>query len=43
MINDHRSLNNTDLECLKKNKISITPLSFNLNNNEFFNELNHDL
>ena len=43
MINDHRSLNNTDLECLQKNKISITPLSFNLNNNEFFNKLNHDL
>jgi len=43
MINDHRSLNNTDLECLQKNKISITPLSFNLNNNEFFNELNHDI
>ena len=43
MINDHRSLKNTDLECLQKNKISITPLSFNLNNNEFFNKLNHDL
>ena len=43
MINDHRSENNTDLECLQKNKISITPLSFNLNNNEFFNKLNHDI
>ena len=43
MISDHRSINNTDLECLQKNKISITPLSFNLNNDEFFNKLNHDL
>ena len=40
---DNRSLKNTDLGCLQKNKISITPLSFNLNNNQFFNKLNHDL
>ena len=43
MINDHRSINNTDLECLQKNKISITPMSLNLNDYEFFNELNHDI
>ena len=43
MINDHSSLINTDLECLKKNKISITPLSLNLSNNEFFNKMNHDI
>ena len=36
MVNNHRSFMNTDLECLKKNKISITPLSLNLTNNEFF-------
>ena len=36
MINNHSSLINTDLECLKKNKISITPLSLNLTDNEFF-------
>ena len=38
MINDYNSLINTDLECLQKNKISITPLSLNLSNNEFFNK-----
>ena len=43
MINDQRSSINTDLECLKKNKISITPLSLNLCNNEFFNKMNHDI
>ena len=43
MINDHRSLINTDLECLQKNKISITPLSLNLSNNEFLNNLKHDI
>ena len=42
MINDHSSLINTDLECLKKNKISITPLSLNLSNNEFLKTMNHD-
>ncbi len=42
MINDHRFLINTDLECLRQNKISITPLSLNLSNNEFFNKMNHD-
>ncbi len=43
MINDQRSLINTDLECLKKNKISITPLTLNLSNNEFLNKMNHDI
>ncbi len=43
MINDHRSSINTDLECLQKNKISITPLSLNLSNNEVFNKINHDI
>ena len=43
MINDHSSLINTDLECLKKNKISITPLSLNLSNNEFLKKMNHDI
>ena len=43
MVNDYRSLANTDLECLKKNKISITPLSLNLSNNEVFNRMYHDL
>jgi len=43
MINDQSSLINTDLECLNKNKISITPLSLNLSNNEFFNKMNHDI
>ena len=43
MINDYSSLINTDLECLQKNKISITPLSLNLSNNEFFNKMNHDI
>ena len=43
MINDHSSLINTDLECLKKNNISITPLSLNLSNNEFFKKMNHDI
>jgi len=43
MINDNTSLINTDLECLKKNKISITPLSLNLSNNEIFNKMNHDI
>ena len=43
MVNDHKSLTNTDLECLQKNKISITPLSLNLSNNEFFNKVNNDI
>ena len=43
MVNDYRSLTNTDLECLNKNKISITPLSLNLSNNEVFNKMYHDL
>ncbi len=43
MVNDYRSSINTDLECLKKNKISITPLSLNLSNNEFLSKLNHDI
>jgi len=43
MVNDHKSLTNTDLECLQKNKISITPLSLNLSNNEFLNKLNYDI
>ena len=43
MINDHRPLINTDLECIQKNKISITPLSLNLTNNEFFNRMNYDI
>ena len=43
MINDKRSSPNTDLECLKKNKISITPLTLNLSNDEFFNKMNHDI
>ena len=43
MINDNRPLTNTDLECLQKNKISITPLSLNLSNNKFFNKINHDI
>ena len=43
MINGHGSLMNTDLECLKKNKISITPLSLNLSNNEFLKKMNHDI
>ena len=43
MINDQSSLINTDLECLQKNKISITPLSLNLSNNEFFNKMNYDI
>ncbi len=43
MINDHKSSINTDLECLKKNKISITPLTLNLSNNEFFNKMTNDV
>ena len=43
MVNDHKSLTNTDLECLQKNKISITPLSLNLSNNEFLNKVNYDI
>ena len=43
MINDPRSSTNSDLECLKKNKISITPLTLNLSNNEFFNKMNYDI
>jgi len=43
MVNDHKSSINTDLECLQKNKISITPLSLNLSNNEFLNKMNHDI
>ena len=43
MINHQVSLVNTDLECLKKNKISITPLTLNLSNNEFFKKINHDI
>ena len=43
MINDHRTLINTDLECLQKNKISITPLSLNLSNNEFVSKMIHDI
>ena len=43
MINNNKSLTNTDLECLQKNKISITPLSLNLSNNEFFNKVNYDI
>ena len=43
MVNDHKSLNNTDLECLQNNKISITPLSLNLSNNEFINKVNYDI
>ena len=42
MLNDNKSLINSDLECLKKNNISITPLSLNLSNNDFFNKMNHD-
>ena len=43
MVNDHKSLTNTDLECLQKNKISITPLSLNLSNNEFLTKVNNDI
>ena len=43
MVNDHKSLTNTDFECLQKNKISITPLSLNLSNNEFLNKVNNDI
>ena len=43
MINNQKSSINTDLDCLKKNKISITPLTLNLSNNEFFNKMNHDI
>ena len=43
MINKQRSSTNPDLECLKKNKISITPLTLNLSNNEFFNKMNYDI
>ncbi len=43
MINNQRSSTNSDLECLKKNKISITPLTLNLSNNEFFDKMNHDI
>ncbi len=43
MLNDYKSLINTDLECIKKNKISITPLSLNLSNNELLNEINYDI
>jgi len=42
MVNNDKSLTNTDLECLQKNKISITPLSLNLSNNEFLNKVNND-
>ena len=43
MVNDHKSFTNTDLGCLQKNRISITPLSLNLSNNEFLNEVNYDI
>ena len=43
MLNDNKSLINTDLDCIKKNKISITPLSLNLSNNNFLNKINHDI
>ena len=43
MINHNISSINTDLECLKKNKISITPLSLNLSNNDFLDKINHDI
>ena len=43
MLNDNKSLINTDLECMKKNKISITPLSLNLSNNDFFDKMNYDI
>ena len=43
MINDQKSSTNSDLECLKKNKISITPLSLNLSDNEFLKKMNYDI
>ena len=43
MIYNYSSLINTDLECLKKNKISVTPLSLNLNDDEFLKKTNHDI
>jgi len=38
-------LNNKDeiINFIKKNKISITPLSLNLSNNEFLKKMNHDI
>ncbi|MFL2818318.1 MAG: 5'/3'-nucleotidase SurE [Candidatus Puniceispirillales bacterium] len=39
MINHNECLLNSDLETLKKNKISITPLSLNLTNNLIINNL----
>ena len=43
MINQHKSIINTDLDCLKKNKISITPLSINLSNYELLKKMNQDV
>ncbi len=43
MINKYNSLINTDLNCLKKNQISITPLSINLSNNEILKKINQDV
>ena len=39
MINHNECVLNSDLETLKKNKISITPLLLNLTNNIIINNL----
>ena len=43
MLNNQKSLINTDLDCVKKNKISITPLSLNLNNHEILKKINSNV
>ena len=39
MINHNESVSHSDLETLKKNKISITPLLLNLTNHSIINNL----
>ena len=43
MINNRKSVINTDLDFIKKNKISITPLSLNLSNHEILKKTNSNV
>ena len=40
MLNDYNSTPQTDMDTLKKDKVSITPLTLNLTNTSLFNDLN---
>ena len=40
MLNDYKSASETDMDTLRQDKVSITPLTLDLTNNSLFNDLN---